>query len=110
MKLEKAVEDFEDNNSAKQIYERISDLRQALMWDSFTALKDAVLNNTISNDQEEKREACMKYFADIERMFLSDVKANKILGGSSDKFNNDFINKIKENRDGTLGEVVRDLK
>jgi len=50
----------------------------------------------------------MKYFKDIERMYTSEVRNNKLSGKSNDIMNKEFLTKIKEMK-GSIGDIVRDI-
>ena len=110
-KLDEAIAEFEDETLDLTLGERISGLRQALLWNSYHAIKRIKKFGTkhpISEEEEYKQIECMRHFKDIEKMYTSEVKANKLLGKSDDAMNNDFLKKIKEMK-SSIGEIVRDL-
>lgn len=111
-KLDIAIAAFEDESSDLTLGERVSILRDALMWNAFHTLKRIKKHGTkspISEDEEYKQIECMKHFREIEKMYTSTVKMNKLLNKSEDKVNDDFLKAIKEMK-GSMGTIVRDLK
>lgn len=110
-RLDQAVSDFEDENSETSLSERISNLRHALMWESFSQLKNSISGKvTPDSEQKEIRHVtCMKYFFDIEKLYLSDIKANKVLGKTTESLDSDFLERIKGQKGGALSEVVQVL-
>lgn len=110
-KLDEAIAAFEDETLELTLGERISGLRQALLWNSYHAIKRIKRFGTkhpISEEEDYKQVECMRHFKDIEKMYTSEVKANKLLGKSDDAMNNDFLKKIKEMK-SSIGDIVRDL-
>jgi uncharacterized protein YktA (UPF0223 family) len=110
-KLDEAIAEFEDETLDLTLGERISGLRQALLWNSYHAIKRIKKfgsKHPISEEEEYKQIECMRHFKDIEKMYTSEVKANKLLGKPDDVMNVDFLKKIKEMK-GSMGEIVRDL-
>lgn len=110
-KLDLAIAAFEDESSDLTLGERVSILRDALMWNAFHALKRIKKLGTkspISAEEEFKQIECMKHFKEIEKMYTSTVKMNKLMGKSDDKMNNDFLKVVKEMK-STMGEIERRL-
>ena len=107
-KLDEAIADFEDETLDLTLGERISGLRQALLWNSYRAIqriKKHGSKHPISEEEEYKQIECMKHFKDIERMYISEMKVNKIMGKSDDVMNNEFLKKIKEMK-SSIGDIV----
>ena len=110
-KLDEAIAQFEDETLDITLDERVSGLRQALLWNAFHAIKRIKKYGTkhpISEEEEYKQIECMKHFKEIEKMYIAQIKSNKLVGKSDDTMNNDFLKKIKEMK-GSMGDIVRDL-
>jgi hypothetical protein len=107
-KLDEAIAEFEDETLDLTLGERISGLRQALLWNSYHAIKRIKKfgsKHPISEEEEYKQIECMRHFKDIEKMYTSEVKANKLLGKSDDVINNAFLKKIKEMK-SSIGDII----
>lgn len=110
-RLDRAIEQFEDETLDISMGERISGLRNALMWDAYRKLKAIGKAKKMGEKIEEDADHIdrMKYFKDIEKMYISELKMNKITGKSSDNMDKEFLKRIKEEK-GSIGDIVRDLK
>lgn len=107
-KLKKAIYDFEDVRSTKTFAERISDLRQALIWEAFASIKHL---NGEKSDQEVEREnykEIMDYFKDIEKLYANDLKLSKLTGKKESDMDAAFMDKLKS-RKSTMGDIVQHL-
>jgi hypothetical protein len=109
-RLDRAIEQFEDETLDISMGERISGLRNALMWDAYRKLKAIGKAKKIGEKIEEDADHIdrMKYFKDIEKMYISELKMNKITGKSNDNMDKEFLKRIKEEK-GSIGDIVRDL-
>ena len=111
-RLDKAIEDFEDENSTLTLGERIAGLGEALMWNSFESIKMVNKHGSkseINEEEEYKQEKCMKLFKELEKMYLSKLKSNKIEGKSDDNLHREWIQKMKQSQ-GSLGSIVVEQK
>ena len=111
-RLDRAIAEFEDETSTLTIGERVSLLRMALFWNSFDAIKKIKKygkKHPISEDEDYKQIECMRQFKDIEKMYYSEVKTNKLLGKNEGKVNDDFLKAIRSMK-SSIGAIVRDLK
>lgn len=110
-KLDVAIAAFEDESSDLTLGERVSILRDALMWNAFNTLKRIKKHGTkspISEDEEYKQIECMKHFREIEKMYTSTVKMNKLTGKSEDKMNDEFMQAVR-NMKSTMGDIEQRL-
>jgi hypothetical protein len=109
-RLDRAIEQFEDETLDISMGERISGLRNALMWDAYRKLKAIGKAKKMGEKIEEDADHIdrMKYFKDIEKMYISELKMNKITGKSNDNMDKEFLKRIKEEK-GSIGDIVRDL-
>ncbi len=110
-RLDKAIEAFEDESSSLTLGDRVSLLRQALMWNAFEAIqtiKKHGKKSPISEDEEYKQVECMKQFKDIEKMYTSQLRANKISGKAEGKMDDDFLKAIRDMK-SSVGTIIRDL-
>lgn len=109
-RLDKAIADFEDESLDISLGERVSRLRSALMYNAYEALKrvgkSEDKNRPFDEDDHLSR---MKYFKDIEKMYISEIKMNKLLGKSEDQVNKEFLKRIKEEK-SSMGDIVRDIR
>lgn len=108
-KLDKAIADFEDENLDLTLGERVSQLRDALMWNAFKAMQKIKKNGAsspISQEEEYKHTECMRYFKELEKMYISEIKFNKATGAPPDHVGYDFIRKIKEMK-SSIGDIVQ---
>lgn len=110
-RLSRAIADFENEDLDISLGERVSRLRSALMYDAYEALKriGKAKNKREAEAKEVDHLERMKYFKDIEKMFISEIRMNKLLGKSEDQMNKDFLRRIKEEK-GSLGDIVRDIR
>lgn len=110
-KLDLAIAAFEDENEKITLGERVSILRDALMWNAFHALKRVKKHgkkSPISEEEEFKQIECMKHFKEIEKMYTSKVKMDKLMGKSDDKVNDEFLKALREMK-SSLQPIVRNL-
>ena len=109
--LDRAISQFEDESLDLSMGERISILRNALMWDAYHKLKKIGKAKAKGEKIEEDQDHIdrMKYFKDIEKMYISELKMNKITGKANDNMDKEFLKRIKEEK-GSIGEIVRDIK
>lgn len=112
-KLDKAMQDFEDENSDLTLGERISNLRTALSWSAFERMKRIHKFGTKAEEsieEEFKQVECQKMFKIIENMYNSQMKQNKLMGkASEDGMGKEFLKKIKQ-ENSSIGDIVRDLR
>lgn len=109
----KAISEFENEESKVPFSERVSNIRNALIWGSFTGIKMTQkygANNPEREKQMEKHAEYMRYFAEIEKLYASELRANRISGKTNDSgMNSAFLKKIKSQNNSTVGSVVRNL-
>lgn len=109
----KAINEFENENSKTPFSEKLSNIRNALIWGSFTGIKMTQkygANNMEREKQMEKHSEYMRYFAEIEKMYASELRANKISGRNNEAgMNSAFLKRIKNMTQSTVGSVVRKL-
>ena len=108
--LDRAIEQFEDETLDLSMGERIAILRNALMWDAYHKLKAIGKKRSQGLPFEEDQDHLdrMKYFKDIERMYISELNMIKRLGKSTDSMDKEFLKRIKEEK-SSIGEIVRDI-
>lgn len=108
-KLDMAIEAFQDEKSVKTLAERISGLRQALMWNALMGLQQANKDGKgLSADLEHKHKMCLKYLNEIEKLYAQEVKMNKMAGIKEDEIKFDFLTRVK-NKESSIGGVVREI-
>lgn len=111
-RLDRAIRDFEDENSELSLGERISAIREALMWNAHEAMKrinQFGKKDPISEEEDYKQTECMRWFKELEKLYNSQIKMNKILGKKENSIDQDFIHKIKGMK-GSIGEIVREIQ
>lgn len=108
-RLGKAIAAFEDENSKDTIADRLGGLRDALMWEGFDFLKKTDSQKGIKEDDEARYLQCMKYFKEMEKMYQSKVKMDKLAGKKATETDKEFLSYIKEMKD-TVGDVIQDSK
>ena len=111
-RLDKAIQDFEDKNSDLTLADRISGLREALMWNAFDGIKlisKEGAKSEISEETESKQKKCMELFKILEKMYISGLKSNKIEGKSDDSMDKEWIQKMKQSQ-SSLGSIVIEQK
>lgn len=110
-KLDQALAQFDDETLDITLGERISGLRQALMWNAFRTMQRVKKSGTkdpISEEEQYKQEECMKHFKIIETMYNSELKANKAAGISTEKMNSQMLQKIKDMK-SSLGSIITNI-
>ena len=111
-RLDKAIRDFEDENSDLTMGERISNLRTALSWAAFERIKTIHKLGTKAEESIEedyKQTECQKKFKIIDQMYNSQLKQNKLTGkANEDGMGEEFLRKIKEQK-SSIGDIVRDI-
>lgn len=110
-KLDKAIEEFEDEESGVPFSERFANLRKAFMWNAFEALKKVKKYGTkspISAEEEYKQVEGMKQFRIIERIYESELKQAKIAGKTAEDIDEEYLKKIKSMK-STLSPIVRNM-
>lgn len=111
-RLDRAIQDFEDENSDLTLGERISNLRTALTWAAFERMKKIHQLGTKaeqSAEEDYKQTECQKKFKTIEHMYNSQMKQNKLMGKSQEAdLDKEWIRKLKES-DSSLGSIVRNM-
>ena len=110
-KLDRAIANFEDETIDMTLGERVGELRNALMWNAFAAMKKIKkygAKSPISEEEDYKQVESMKWFREIEKMYFSELKLNKALGKTQDQAvaANDFIKQIKEMK-SCIGDIVQ---
>ena len=108
-RLDAAIVAFEDEQSELTLGERISILREALMINAFEVLKRVKKygqSSPLSDDEMYKQEQCAKQFKQIEAMYNSQLRQNKLTGKSNDKVGKEFMDAIREMK-SSVGEIVR---
>lgn len=111
-RLDKAIEEFENENSEISFSIRLSNLRSAWMWNVFETMKDIKKHGKNSQISEEKiyiQEQGIKQFALIEKMYNSELKAAKLEGKKLGDIDKEWLQKIKEG-ESTIGSIVRDMR
>lgn len=107
-KLDKAIEIFEDETLDLTLGERISLLREALMWNAHAAMKRINKNglkDQLSAEEDYKQTECVKWFKELEKLYNAQLKTNKLSGKSNDNMDKDFLKKIKEQK-SSIGDVI----
>lgn len=110
-RLDRAIEDFFDETSELSFSEKFSNLRQAYMWNAIHAMKLIQKNgkkHPRSEDEDYKQVEGMKQFRNLEKMYMAELKANKIEGKNSEELDKEWIRKIKESN-SSLGSIVRSM-
>lgn len=111
-KLDKAIAEFEDERSPLTFSERFSNLRQAFMWSAFKNIKDIKRFGKqceMSEDEQYIQEECLKQFTILEKMYMSELRANKLEGRNKGDIDRDWLKKIKDST-STVGSIVQNLK
>lgn len=111
-RLDRAIAEFEDETSDLTLGERVSALRLALIYNAFDAIqkiKKHGKKSPISEEEEYRQIECMKHFKDIEKMYVSQARADKLMGRSDDKINTEFLKAIRGMK-SSLQPIVRSLK
>jgi len=109
-RLDKAIEDFEDETLDLDLAERISNLRDALTWAAFDRLKTIQkfgLKSAESEELEFKQIECMKQYKIIDQLHRSQLQQNKALGKAQNDGmdSKDMLRKIKDMK-SSMGEIV----
>jgi len=111
-RLDIAIQNFENPESELSLGERISELRDALTWAAFDRLKRIQKHGTkatISEEEEFKQIEGQKMFKQIEALYYSQLKQNKLLGKKDEEgMGKDFLKRIREQQ-GTMGSIVRNM-
>lgn len=111
-KLDKAIAEFEDEESGVPFSERFDNLRSAFLWNAFEAIKRIKKHGTkspISAEEEYKQVEGMKQFRIIERIYESQLKSAKLAGKNSEDIDKEFLNRVRQKK-STIGEIVRETK
>jgi len=111
-KLDKAMAEFEDEESGIPLSVKINNLRSAFMWNAFETMKRIKKHGTkspVSEEEEYKQVEGMRQFRIIERMYESQLKSAKIQGKGSEDVDKEYLNRIKQKK-STIGDIVRDTK
>lgn len=109
-RLDKALDDFFDKDSKLSFSDKFSNLRQAYMWNAINSMRKIQKNgigSPISDDESYKQVEGMKQFKVLEKLYMSELKTNKMSGISDVETDRMFMEKIKAHKD-TIGDVVRD--
>lgn len=110
-RLDRAIEDFEDETLDLSLGERISNLRSALTWAAFERIKRIHKLGKKSEESEDldfKQTECQKQFKIIDQMYNSQLRQNKMLGKAQDEgMDKEWLKKVKEST--TLGSIVRNM-
>lgn len=110
-KLDIAIAEFEDENSDIPFEQRLSNLRTALMWNAFEAIKRVKRYGTkspLSEEEEYKQVECMKQFKMMEAMYNSELRMAKSTGKRSEDIDRDYLKKIHSMKD-TIAPIVRNM-
>lgn len=108
-KLDIAINEFEDEASDIPFEVRLSNLRSALMWNSFEAIKRIKRYGTkslLSDEEEFKQENIMKQFHKMEAMYNSELRMAKVTGKTKEQIDNNWLDVIKQKK-STVGDIVR---
>lgn len=110
-KLDRAIAQFEDENSTLTFSERFSNLRQAFMWNAFNAIKTIKkygVKSPRSADEDYIQVEGMKQFGILEKMYCAELRANKLEGKNAEDLDKSWLKKIRES-DSTIGQIVQSL-
>lgn len=115
-RLDKAILAFEDESSDSSMGERIANLRSALQWSAFDRLKRIKKGSKKSPAETEADEEadmkhieCFKQFQLIEKMYISQLKLNKLTGKALDEgLDKDWLKEIKGSN--PIGSIVRSMQ
>lgn len=110
-KLDKAIAEFEDEESGVPFSERFDNLRSAFLWNAFEAIKRIKkhgIKSPISAEEEYKQVEGMKQFRIIERIYESQLKSAKLAGKNSEDIDKEYLKKIKDMKN-TLSPIVRNM-
>lgn len=106
--LDLAIEEFYNEDSDLSLGEKMSNLRNAYMRTALQAMKRINRFGTkspISAEEQYKQEEGMKQFKLFERMFESELKANKLQGKPSEDMDKHWLKEIRKSR-SSLGNIV----
>ena len=105
-RLEKAIEDFSNDESTEGLGARIEEIRNAIMWQNLDYMKRSVKGKPVSEEDQEKLDNIQKWFSGIEKLYANGRKMSKLKGESINKMDIDFLDEIKKMKNAA-GEVVR---
>lgn len=115
-RLSQAIADFEDESLELSLGERMSRLREAIMFESFEKLKRSACRRSktkaeIKADAEEevRHLEITKWFKELEKMYTLQLRMNKLTGKTDDIMDKDFLIKVKETK-SSIGDIVRDVQ
>ena len=108
-RLDKAIADFEDETLELSLGERISGLRQALLFVQFEKIKSVNSRAKVLAEDDERVIEITKWFKELEKLYTLQLRMNKITGKSEDsKSDNEWLKKYKESN-SSLGSIVRNM-
>lgn len=111
-RIDEALNEFFDEASTLTFNEKFYNLQQAYMWNALDAMRriqEFGKEAPESKDEEFKQVEGMKQFKILEKMYMSQLKSNKLKGISESETNKGFMEKIKQHKD-SIGDIVRDSK
>lgn len=110
-KLDRAIAEFEDEDSELPFSERFSNLRKALMWNAFETIKRVKKNglkDPVSDEDLYIQDQCSKQFRIMEKAYESELKMARSAGRKPEDIDIDYMKKIKEMK-STLSPIVRNM-
>lgn len=110
-KLKRAIELFEDETSDMTFSQRISELRNAFMWNVFYTIKKIKKYGKkadISEDAIYIQEEGIKQFHLLEKLYFAELKAAARTGKSEKDVDQEWLKRIRESP-SSLGSIVRSM-
>lgn len=108
-RLDLAIEEFFNEKSLLSFADKFSNLRQAYMWNGLELIRKINKREKLSEDELSKQEEGLKQFKMLEKMYLSELKAGKVQGKSSEALDREWTEKLKKS-DSHIGSIVRQQK
>jgi hypothetical protein len=105
-RLDIAIDNFFDENSDLPLSQRMNELRNAFMWNAGRLLKKIGKKEKVSEPEEYSHLEGMKFLAQMEKVYSSQLRAAKAEGKTTDQMDKEWLKEIKETK-STIGNIVR---
>jgi hypothetical protein len=107
-RLDIAIDNFFDEQSDLSLSQRMNELRNAFMWNAGRLLKKIGKKEKISEPEEYRHIEGMKFLAQMEKVYNSQLRAAKAEGKTTDQMDKEWLKEIKI-KASTISPIVRDM-
>lgn len=107
--LVKAIKGFNNIENLEDLISKMSVMRKALLTSYSELMMLSAMGKEIDEDKVMKLASVNDWFSQMDKLFIQDVRINRLLKIEENEGSNDFMKFLKEKK-GTVKNVVQKLK